>query len=326
MTVTTPPMAVDVGGPATRPAWNDPPTPTSSVVPLPPQQMPPDVTTRSGVSAAVEPPPVQPVVNAVPAPALTTPAPAPVLQETVAPPVAATPLPKHDPEPPLAPTPGPTQVYQVHMEGETLLDIAKKTLPPSRVGEVAKLNPMLKPEVGLTAGFKVKLPTDACIPAEDADGVKPLPALQPTKGVVAKAKTVLPLTGTYPCTLDDKRTLVLPKALREQLGVCDTVVLSPGPDQCLWLTNQAHLDRLAQKLEASQAREIDIRVFKRLYFAQAEKTSLGDEGKVSVSDRLAQFAGLSQEVILIGTDDHFEVWDASRWKTYTQQKSAHIDE
>ncbi len=338
---TVPPLAVNPPA-APLPTTSEPKisgtAPTRTEPPLPPVSLDvklstppptaadpslPSVTVGGTGTFAAGPPALSPNLT-VPTPAPPTPTPAPQQNPFTAP--APDNAFKHDPEPPLAPAPGPTQTYQVHKEGETLLEIGKKTLPPSRILEVVKLNPMLKPDVGLSVGFKVKLPTDACIPTDEADGVKPLPALQPTKGVVAKTKTVLPLTGTYPCTLDDKRTLVLPKALREQLGICDTVVLSPGPDQCLWLTNQAHLDRLAQKLEASQAREIDIRVFKRLYFAQAEKTSLNDEGKVSVSDRLAQFAGLSQEVILIGTDDHFEVWDASRWKTYTQQKSAHIDE
>jgi DNA-binding transcriptional regulator/RsmH inhibitor MraZ len=26
-------------------------------------------------------------------------------------------------------------------------------------------------------------------------------------------------------------------------------------------------------------------------------------------------------VVLVGIDDHFEVWDAARWRSYTQQKS-----
>ena len=180
-----------------------------------------------------------------------------------------------------------------------------------------------EPEASLTAGMVVTLPGDACIPGEETEAVKPLPLIQPTKGAPAKPKVVLPLTGTYPCNLDDKRTLLLPKAIREQLGDVDTLMVSPGPDQCLWLTNQVNLDRLAERLEKSPAREIDVRVFKRLYFAQTEKTTLNSDGKVIVSDRLAQFAGLGTEVILIGIDDHFEVWDAARWKQYTQAKSAH---
>jgi MraZ protein len=223
-------------------------------------------------------------------------------------------------EPPLAPAPGPVQIYQVRSP-ETLRDLARRTMGNGdRWADIYKLNPSLKPEATLTPGTVVRLPGDACVQPDDVEPVKPLPALRPKPPT--KAKVVLPLTGTFPCNLDDKNVMTLPKAIRDQLGGSDTVLISPGPDKCLWLTNQAHLERLAQRLEQSPAREVDVRVFKRLYFAQTEKTALTADGRVAVSERLAQFAGLHQEVVLVGIDDHFELWDAGRWRQYTQQKSA----
>jgi MraZ protein len=223
-------------------------------------------------------------------------------------------------EPPLAPAPGPVQTYHVH-GSETLQDIARRTLGSSdRVSELHKLNPTLKLDAPLSAGTTVRLPGDACVQTDDAEPVKPLPALR-AKPAPPKAK-VLPLTGTYQCSLDEKGQLTLPRAIRDQFGGCDTVLLSPGPDKCLWLTNQPHLERLGERLEQSQANEADVRVFKRLYFAQTEKLPVNGEGRVGIPERLAQFAGLHQEVVLVGIDDHFEVWDAARWRQYTQQKSA----
>jgi MraZ protein len=136
-----------------------------------------------------------------------------------------------------------------------------------------------------------------------------------------KPKAVLPLTGTYPLKLDDRKGLTLPKAILEQLGHCATVLVSPGSDKCLWLTNQAHLDRLAAKLDRSPARESDVRGFKRLYYAQTSKVPMKD-GHLVLSDKLVQFAGLGQDVVLVGIDDHFEVWDLARWRRYTQTKKA----
>ena len=138
--------------------------------------------------------------------------------------------------------------------------------------------------------------------------VRPLPALRP-KSPAPKAKA-LPLTGTYQCSLDEKGQLTLPRAIRDQLNSSDTVLLSPGPDKCLWLTNQPHLERLGERLDQSQANEADVRVFKRLYFAQTEKLSVNGDGRVTIPERLGQFAGLRQEIVLVGIDDHFEVWDA----------------
>jgi MraZ protein len=153
----------------------------------------------------------------------------------------------------------------------------------------------------------------------DEEAVKPLPALR--SRMVAKARAVLPLTGTYPVMLDEKRVLTLPPALLAQFGGSQTLLVSPGSDRCLWLTNHAHLDRLAQKLEKSPAREADKAGFKRLYYAQTQKAAVKD-GRLAIADKLAAFAGLNQEVVLVGVDDHFEVWDAGRWKRYTEAKKA----
>ncbi|HEY7328405.1 MAG TPA: hypothetical protein VH592_12225 [Gemmataceae bacterium] len=223
-------------------------------------------------------------------------------------------------EPPLAPAPGPVQLYHVH-GSETLHDIARHTLGSSeRWVDLQKLNPTLKPDEPLRSGTTVRLPADACVQSDDANPVKPLPLLR-SKPPAPKAK-VLPLTGTYQCSLDEKGQLTLPRAIRDQLGGSDTVLVSPGPDKCLWLTNQPHLERLGERLDQSHANEADVRVFKRLYFAQTEKLTINGDGRVTIPERLGQFAGLHQEVVLVGIDDHFEVWDAARWRSYTQQKSA----
>lgn len=223
-------------------------------------------------------------------------------------------------EPPLAPNPGPVQFYHAH-GSETLRDIARRTLGSGeRAADLHKLNPAIKLDEPLSSGATVRLPADACVQADEAETVKPLPVLH-AKPTPAKAKA-LPLTGTYQCSLDEKGQLTLPRALRDQLSGSDTVLVSPGPDKCLWLTNQPHLERLGERLDQSHANEADVRVFKRLYFAQTEKLPVNEEGRVAIPERLGQFAGLHQEVVLVGIDDHFEVWDAARWRSYTQQKSS----
>jgi MraZ protein len=226
-------------------------------------------------------------------------------------------------EPPLAPPPGLVQHYTVKQGGEFLSEIARRTLGRAeRSVELVQLNPTLRNDIRLVSGTVVRLPGDACIQPDEIDIVTPLPALKPVKFETVKPKVLMPLTGTFPCNLDDRRTLLLPKAIRDQLSSSEMLMVSPGPDHCLWLTNQEHLDRMAVKMEQSQAKEADVRTFKRLYFAQTEKVTMQDDGRVVISDRLAQFAGLHQEVVVVGIDDHFELWDVGRWKEFTQKKSA----
>jgi MraZ protein len=341
------------GGKAPAPMKGEPLPPLGTELPpLPPRENLPQIPASPGQPAPAEGPP-QVVPAAAPEPSLPMPKSAPVeaappslpppggepkpstQTPDVPPPTSvqpAAPPPAPSPkveqakneqpgEPPLAPTPGPVEIYKVRRGGEAMRDIAKHTLNTSdRWSEIARLNPHLASDAVLPEGTVVRLPADACA-LEEFEFIKPLPSLRP-KSAPAKPKVPQPLTGTYPGNLDDKRVLILPKAIREQLGSSETLLVSPGPDHCLWLTNQPHLDRLAEKIEQSSAREIDIRVFKRLYFAQTEKMSLSTDGRVKIPDRLAQFAGLQQEVVLVGIDDHFELWDAAKWKDYTQKKSA----
>ncbi|HJT75858.1 MAG TPA: division/cell wall cluster transcriptional repressor MraZ [Gemmataceae bacterium] len=133
------------------------------------------------------------------------------------------------------------------------------------------------------------------------------------------------LTGTSPRTLDDKKRLALPKRLREQMGDPPTLFLTPGPDGCLWVYTQDGLERLAEKLDQAPAAGAEARVFRRLYFAQAEAVDVDRSGRILVPDRLAQFAGLRHDVVLIGVRDHLELWDADRWQQYLTDNAPRFD-
>jgi len=133
------------------------------------------------------------------------------------------------------------------------------------------------------------------------------------------------LTGTHARTLDEKNRLGLPKRIREILGEPATLFVTPGPDQSLWVYTQAELERLAEKLDQSPATDAEARVFRRLYFAQTEQVDVDASGRVLVPERLAQFAGLRHEVVLIGVRDHLELWDAAKWNAFVDRNAARFD-
>lgn len=133
------------------------------------------------------------------------------------------------------------------------------------------------------------------------------------------------LTGTHPRTLDDKKRLGLPKRIREVLGEPETLYITPGPDQSLWLYTQTALEQLAEKLDQTPATDAEARVFRRLYFAQTEAVDVDGNGRVLIPERLVQFAGLQHEVVLIGVRDHLELWDAGRWQQYLSGNAARFD-
>jgi MraZ protein len=133
------------------------------------------------------------------------------------------------------------------------------------------------------------------------------------------------LTGTYPRALDDKGRLALPKRLRDALSEPGTLFVTPGPDQSLWLYTEAELERLAGRLDQTPATDAEARVFRRLYFAQTEAVDLDKTGRLLVPERLARFARLQKDVILIGVRDHLELWDATKWQGYVDAHAARFD-
>ena len=133
------------------------------------------------------------------------------------------------------------------------------------------------------------------------------------------------LTGTHQRSLDDKKRLGLPRRVREQLGEPTILFVTPGPDQCLWIFTQAELEQLAAKLDQAPAADAEARVFRRLYFAQTEELELDSNGRVLIPERLAQFASLQREVVLIGVRDHLELWDSQRWQQYLTQNAPRFD-
>jgi MraZ protein len=133
------------------------------------------------------------------------------------------------------------------------------------------------------------------------------------------------LTGTFSRTLDEKKRLGLPKRVREQLENPESVFVTPGPDQSLWLYSEPPLERMAEKLDQSPATDAEARVFRRLFFAQIEEVDLDTNGRILIPDRLMDFAGLKHEVVLIGVRDHLELWDAGRWQQFMAQNAPRFD-
>jgi MraZ protein len=133
------------------------------------------------------------------------------------------------------------------------------------------------------------------------------------------------LTGTFPRTLDDKNRLALPRRLREQMGMPGLLYLTPGAEQTLWVYTPDCLQRVAEKLEQSPGRSEDARVYGRLFFAQSEAANVDRAGRLLVPEKLAAFAGLKHEVVLLGVRDHLELWDAVRWQEYLSRNAPRFD-
>ena len=136
------------------------------------------------------------------------------------------------------------------------------------------------------------------------------------------------LTGTYERNLDEKHRLAIPRRLLDEYGTADlaSLYIAPGTDQSLSLYSPVGFDRLARKIARQAPTRAEVRDYVRLFYARAEKVDLDSQSRIRIPDRLVEFAGLNRDVVLLGVNDHAELWDASRWLNFVSAKNAAFDE
>ncbi len=135
-------------------------------------------------------------------------------------------------------------------------------------------------------------------------------------------------TGTFSRNLDEKLRLAVPKPFRETFG-CERgglLFLAPGTDGSLGLYAESTLGAVAERLAAASPVRQDVRAFMRLFYAQTQQVELDAQGRIRIPPELAQSVGLQKEVVLLGVQDHVELWSVERWNAYLDEKRPHYDE
>jgi MraZ protein len=141
------------------------------------------------------------------------------------------------------------------------------------------------------------------------------------------------LTGTFTRAVDDKQRIALPKRLREALEQVGpqgretpALFLTPGTDNSLALYTEDSLTALARRLADASPTRQDVRAFNRLFYARAERLELDEQGRFRIPPSLAQLASLGKEVVVVGVQDHLEIWDKDKWDAYLASQASQYDQ
>jgi MraZ protein len=126
------------------------------------------------------------------------------------------------------------------------------------------------------------------------------------------------LTGSFERNLDDKLRVPIPKELREALDLkADSpLYIAPGTDGSLLIYREKEFEAIGQRLSAASPTQKEVRAFSRLFYAQARRATIDSQGRIRIAPELSQAAGLTKDVMLLGVQDHIELWDLQRWKEY----------
>jgi MraZ protein len=123
-------------------------------------------------------------------------------------------------------------------------------------------------------------------------------------------------TGEYRHSVDDKGRIAVPAKFRTQLD--SGAVVSRWLDACLAIHTRSGWEALASRVASLPITDPNARLFTRYVFAGAVEAELDRQGRVVVPAYLRAWAGLTAEAVVVGSRDHAEIWEPTRWASYAQ--------
>jgi MraZ protein len=66
--------------------------------------------------------------------------------------------------------------------------------------------------------------------------------------------------------------------------------------------------------------------FRRMFLGSAAKVKLDRAGRLAVPALLREYAGLQKDSVLLGVEDHLELWSKEGWCAFQQQQMAKYKE
>jgi len=128
--------------------------------------------------------------------------------------------------------------------------------------------------------------------------------------------------GEHQHTLDAKGRLSLPAKFRNQLA--GSVTVAKGLDHCLYVFAPADYEQFMGELLAKSDFNPKVREVRRFFASGANEVELDSAGRVSLTQGLRDWAALVKDVVVIGSGDRIELWDAKAWERYNGATSEDI--
>ena len=123
-------------------------------------------------------------------------------------------------------------------------------------------------------------------------------------------------TGEYRHAIDAKGRVAVPARFRAELAA--GAFVSRWIDSCLAIFPRPEWDKFASRVAELPFSDAGARVFSRFVFSGAFEFVLDAQGRLVLPPALREFAGLSDEVVVVGSREHIELWEPGKWAIYSE--------
>ena len=130
--------------------------------------------------------------------------------------------------------------------------------------------------------------------------------------------------GEYQHNLDSKGRIIVPSKFREELHT--TFILTRGLDGCLTIYSLKQWEKLFEEVNKLPTTKRDARSYVRMLTSTATECTLDSQGRIQIPSFLSKPVNIAKECVVIGANDHIEIWDKTTWENYYLEASNNFEE
>ena len=123
--------------------------------------------------------------------------------------------------------------------------------------------------------------------------------------------------GSHEHTIDSKGRLTLPAKWRGDLA--SGVVVTRGLEQCLFIFPQTKFQEIAGEIDRQGILLPEARAWARYISGESEAAEVDGQGRILISQKLRNYAGLNGNVVVVGLLSRIEVWSPTKYQAINQQ-------
>lgn len=127
---------------------------------------------------------------------------------------------------------------------------------------------------------------------------------------------IIMFMGEFHHTLDEKGRITLPSKIRLELG--ENFIVTRGLDNCLYIYSENGWNNIINKYKELPNTK-DARNFMRFFLSGATENNTDKQGRLNISQSLIKYASLNKNCIIIGVNDHLEIWSEENWNKFIEE-------
>lgn len=132
--------------------------------------------------------------------------------------------------------------------------------------------------------------------------------------------------GRYEHSIDPKGRLSIPSKFREILtSNYDERLILTNFDNCLWAYPVREWKQVEDKVASLPQFKPEVKSLQRFFISAASECPLDPNGRIIIPTTLRKYAGLENDVVIVGMTLRFEIWARDRWQKVFEQAERDLD-